>query len=420
MSAVPDPVPAGASDLPPAGWTGRERLVIALLVLGLLGLGAARMQTRRPDSARNPTDLDVLVLHVGGLGSNAATLDELANDLDFDPADMQRWSNAFAQSTDAVRSARSALEGDLVRDLGVPAGPQSLPVRLGERGWRTLLVDQDSGALSRTVGQAFDVAASVPDGPAAVGALAAWWAAPDPSPRFAFVHLGFGQEPLHADTTEAYVLQERYRLRVRLIRETLRDVAAAANTDRRGQLVVLLGASGIETGEHPDAPDLPWDAQLRVPFLMGLRWADGLPAAELHAQVQSADLAPTVLDVLDLRSLGEREGDGDPRLGRSLEAHLHGWTHGPVHAQLVFQAVDHVAVRSPEWKLISPIEHPLRPRRAGSRLFALREDPGEARDLLAGAAFGPIAEEQFGVLALRFGEPHDSGVPTGTAQAPPP
>lgn len=417
---MPDPVLTGASDLPPAGWTGRERLVITALLVVLAGVALVRADTRRPDSSRNPTSLDVLVIHAGGLGASAAPLSELASDLDFDPADMQLWSNAFAQSTDPVRSARCLLEGDLVRDMGVGLGPKSLPERLREQGWRTLLVDDD-GTLASSIGRSFDVATSLDDSADAAPALAGWWSdrgASDP-PRFAFVHLGFGHEPLHSDTTEAHVLQERYKLRVKRIRETVRAVAAAAKADERGQLVILLGASGIETGEHPDAPDLPWDAQLRVPLLMGLRWAGGLPPGNLQAQVQSADIAPTVLDLLDLRTTAERHVDGAARVGRSLEPHLHGWRHGAVHEALVFFGVDHVAVRSPEWKLIAPIEHPLHPTQDGSRLYALSEDPGEQRDLLAGNAFGPIADGLFATLADRFGEANASRARTeGTAQEP--
>ena len=412
--------PPGGSDLPPAGWTGRERLAIAALCAGLIGLGFLRAETRRPDSARNPTDLDVLIIHAGGLGSRAAPLASLANDLDFDPADMQLWSNAFAQSTEPLRSARCALDGDLVRDLRAPVSPTGLPARLQEAGWRTILVDDD-GALARTVGSAFDVVSEVDTAADAAPALATWWStrgADDP-PRFAFVHLGFGHEALHSDTTEAYVLQERYKLRVRRIRETVRAVANAAKTDERGQLVVLLGASGLETGEHPAAPDLPWDSQLRVPLLMGLRWAGGLPSGELDALVQGSDIAPTILDVLDLRTPDEREGDGGPRVGRSLEPHLHGWAQGAVHDELVFFGVDHVAVRTAEWKLIAPLNHPLQPRREGSQLYALDEDPGEQRDLLRGVKPGRVARDLFDRLTDRFGEAADPPQsPEGTARAP--
>ncbi|MCO4770282.1 MAG: hypothetical protein KDA24_09655 [Deltaproteobacteria bacterium] len=416
---MPDRVPIGASDLPPSGWTGRERLAITALLVALVGLAFVRAETRRLDSARNPTNLDVLVIHAGGLGASAAPLHALANDLDFDPADMQLWTNAFAQSTDPVRSARCALDGDLVRDLRAGPSPLSLPTRLKESGWRTILVDDD-GALVDGLGDAFDVATKVDSATGSAAALAAWWSArgADDPPRFAFVNLGFGNEPLHSDTTEAYVLQERYKLRVKRIRETVRSVAAAARTDERGQLVVLVGGSGLETGEHPDAPDLPWDAQLRVPLLMGLRFADGLPAGELDALVQSADIAPTILDVLDLRTPLEREADGGPRVGRSLEPHLHGWNQGAVHEDLVFFGVDHVAVRTENWKLITPIEAPLHPRKEDSRLYALSEDPSEDRNLLKGGAeFGPVAEGLFARLTDRFGAATTTA-PHGTAQAP--
>lgn len=410
---MPDPVLTGASDPPPAGWTGRERLAIVALLLALVGLAALRMGTRRADAARNPLDLDVLVLHVAGLSADAATAEELARDLRFDPADMQVWSNAFAQGTDPTRSARCALAGDLVRDLSDPPTDRDLPVRLGAEGWRTLLVD-DSGALSAQVGDGFSVVTPIERAEDAAPAVAAHWQTGDPAPRFAFVHLGFGHEPLHADTTEAHVLAERYRLRLRRVREAIRSVAAAAETERP-QLVVLLGAAGLERGEHPEAPELPWDAQLHVPLLMGLRNAAGMPPGAFATLVQGADLAPTVLDVLDLRPRPERADVS--RAGISLEPHLHGWNPAPVHEDIALFGTAHVAVRSPRWKLIAPIDPPLRPRQEGSRLYALSEDPGEQNDLLADGEFGPVAERLFERLRWRFGAPGPRD-PENTAQAP--
>lgn len=410
----------GAAEPPASGWSRRERLIIAGLVAAFVMLVAVRAETRRPDSSRNPRTLDVVVIHVGGLAANAAPIEELAPDVDFDPADMQLWTNAFAQSTDPLRSARCALDGDLVRDLRATPPPTSLPVRLGERGWRTLLVD-DQGDLGRLVGSSFSDVARVDRAEDASAALGAWWGTRGrgDAPRFAFVHLAFGHEALHSDTTEAHVLQERYRLRAQRIREVVRQVAAAANTDRQGQLVVLMGASGLETGEHPDAPDLPWDSQLRVPLLMGLRWADGMPPGTMQALVQSADLAPTVLDILDMRSPSEIGEDGALRAGASLESHLHGWSKAPVHDTLHLFGVDHLAARTNRWKLITPHDAALRPVAEGSRLYSMTEDPGEQRDLLAGAPMGPVAGGLLHRLSDRFGEPR-AETPEGTALAPVP
>lgn len=400
---MPDPLPSGVSDLPPAGWSGRERLALLLLLLVLGGLVFLRSSTRRADSARTPLDLDVLVIHAAGLRADATTTEALANDLDFDPADMLLWVNAFAQGTDAERSARSLLEGDLVRDLGDPAGPLSLHRRLAERGWRTILVD-DGGGMASPLQDGFGTSVPIEQAEAAPGALAAHWPRGDEPPAFAFVQLGFGEEPLHSDTTEAYVLKERYRLRLRRIRDVVRAVARAARSERP-QVVVLMGANGLELGEHPSATEVPYDELVRVPLLLGLRNAGGLPTGTYPALVQSADLAPTLLDILDLRSRDERHADGRVRVGRSLEPHIHGWRTGPVHEELVLFGVEHVAVRSADWKLVAPIDPPLRPRRAGSRLYSLLEDPGERHDLLEGAEAGPVSDALFGILTDRFGEP---------------
>ena len=390
------------SDLPPAGWSGRERLALVLLLAALGALVFVRSQTRRADSARTPLDLDVLVIHAAGLRAEAATTTGLANDLDFDPADMLLWVNAFSQGTNARRSAQSLLAGDLARDLDAPMESLALQRRLADRGWRTVLID-DSSTLA-PLGDTFDLSVSIDEAEAAPAAVAAQWPTGSEPPTFAFVHLGFGEEPLHSDTTEAYVLQERYRLRLRRIREVVGGVARAARSDR-AQLVILLGANGLALGEHPTTTELPHDETVRVPFLLGLRNAGGLPTGEFPALVQSADVAPTVLDILDLRTRAERSDDGSERVGRSLEPHIHGWKTGPVHDHVVLFGVQHVAVRTAEWKLIAPIDPPLRPRRTGAQLYSLREDPGEAHDLLDGAEPGPVSDSLFSILADRFGEP---------------
>ncbi len=403
MRRVPDPLPSGVSDLPPAGWSGRERLVLITLLVALGALVLLRASTRRADSARTPLELDVLVIHAAGLRADGATTKSLANDLDFDPADMLLWINAFAQGTDAGRSARALLEGDIVRDLGAPAAPLSLQRRLGEQGWRTIIVD-DSNAPGSPLQDGFETSVPIENAEAAPGALAAHWPQADEAPAFAFVQLGFGEEPLHSDTTEAYVLQERYRLRLRRIRDVVRGVARTARSDRP-QLVVLMGASGLALGEHPSTTELPHDELVRVPLLLGLRNADGLPTGTYGALVQGADLGPTLLDILDLRSREERRADGVRRAGRSLEPHIHGWRTGPVHEHIVLFGVSHLAVRSADWKLIAPFDAPLRPRQAGSILYSLQEDPGERNDLLRNGEPGPVSDTLFGILSDRFGDP---------------
>ena len=403
MRRVPDPLPSGVSDLPPAGWSGRERLVLVVLLVALGALVFLRASTRRADSARPPLDLDVLVIHAAGLRADAAPTESLANDLDFDPADMLLWINAFAQGTEAERSARAFLEGDLVRDLSAGAAPLSLQRRLAERGWRTILVD-DGDALGSRLQDGFGTSVPIETAEAAPGALAAHWPQGDEAPAFAFVQLGFGEEPLHSDTPEAYVLQERYRLRLRRIREVVRAVARAARSDRP-QLVVLMGANGLALGEHPSTTELPYDELVQVPLLLGLRNADGLPTGTYGALVQSADLGPTLLDILDLRSREERKEDGIRRVGRSLEPHIHGWRTGPVHQHIVLFGVEHLAVRSADWKLIAPFDPPLRPRRPGSILYSLQEDPGERNDLLRNGEPGPVSDTLFEILGDRFGAP---------------
>jgi arylsulfatase A-like enzyme len=177
--------------------------------------------------------------------------------------------------------------------------------------------------------------------------------------------------------------------------------------------LALVGASGLELGEHPEAPDVPYDSQLRVPFLLGVKGGDGLAARDHAVLVQTTDLGPTLLDMLDLRSSEERDGDGEVRTGVSLEAYIHGWSPNLPHEALFFASAAHGAVRTNDWKLITPLSSLILPSADGAELYSLTEDPAEVHDLLAdGRPMGPTAEHLFGALQDRL---NHVDVPKSTA-----
>jgi hypothetical protein len=378
-----------------------ETLGLVVLVAALGATMVVRVATRRPDDARTPRQADVLVLHLAGLRADAAVPEEFTADLGCDPAAAAVFVHAFAQSTDPARSARSALLGDLARDLEGPLGDDSLVARLRGAGFETRLVTDDA-RLAAQLGSSFESTERV-DAAAAAAALSAAWPRGDAAPAFVFVHLAFGAEPLHSDTTEAYVLKERHRLRVRRLREAIAALARAARPTRP-QYVVLLGGNGLPLGEHPARGDgeAPFDAQLRVPFILALRGGDGLPGLRDGELVQSADLAPTLLDLLDI--VGPSPA-GTPGAGVSLEARIQGWQSTPPHDAIFLLAPQHLAVRTADWKLIAPLRPPLRPERAGARLYSLREDPAETFDLLASRTPGPVADALWERLEGAFGQP---------------
>ena len=274
-----------------------------------------------------------------------------------------------------------------------------------EAGYTTSLVS-DSPRLSERVGGLFDktflaqAAEQLADESARL-----WHEMTSDGPAMLLVDVNFAGAPLHAETTAAAELRARHSERITLLRGVLAQISQATSRSARPQLVVLIGASGLELGEHPDDTESPFDPHLRVPFLIGLRSGSGLPSGAQPALVQSADLAPTLTDFLDLRSRAESAQDDLLRLGRSLEASSHGWKEGPVHEVLYLVGSHHAVARSRDWKLISDVEAPWKISAERSRLYSLAEDPGESRDLLSDGGMGPVTEQLFNGLQSWLSRP---------------
>ena len=389
--------------LSPSGWTGKERALLVVLVLILTGLFVLRAQTRRPDPSRVPQRPDVLVIHVGGLRSDAAPAETLAVDLGLRGHELLVFPQAFAPSGDGRRSLLSLLAGDLVLNLDAAPGPESLAPTLSKAGWTTLLVAE--GELPPGASKGFDhVGESNVEGNALAHLRRLMGASPADRPVLAVVHLGTSDRALHARTTESTALRAEYDTLVHDIRGRIADLARTAWRDRPG-LVVLAGASGMELGGHPDAPDRPWDSHLRVPLLIGLRGGAGMPLGIHRAMVQTTDVAPTLLDLLDLRDRATRDADGQGRTGVSLEPLVHGWSRAPVHERLFFADRHHVAVREVSWKLIAPVQAPWHVDAERSQLYSLSEDPREAFDLAADRPLGPVGTGLLQALREQLARP---------------
>jgi len=338
---------------------------------------------------------DVVVLHAAGLRADSFSATELAGDLGLSFEQLLHWPNAFAQSSDPLRSSLSLLSGDLVLDLDRQPGPSTLVPRLHASGYVTSLVT-DSEALHERVAELFDLARRVSGPEQLVDESARLWTEmTDRGPSFLFVDVTFAGTPLHADTTAASELKEAHSKRLAFLRGVLAQISQATSRSSRPQLIALVGSSGLELGEHPDDTESPFDPHLRVPFILGLRSASTLPSGIQPGLIQSADLAPTLLDLLDRRSRAEKQQDDKMRRGRSLEASTHGWVEGPVHDVLYLASAHHVVARTRDWKLISEVTEPWEIRRESSRLYSLSEDPGESRDLLSEGSMGPVAEGLF-------------------------
>ncbi|MEE2827622.1 MAG: hypothetical protein VX498_00420 [Myxococcota bacterium] len=400
--------PSDLARISAGGWTARERWMLTGLVLLILALAVLRVETRRMDGGRSPLKADIVVVHIAGLRSDSLAVDDLAADVGLDPDRLLVWSEAFAPSGDSRRSLLSVLAGDLVLNLDQSLGSSSLPAVLAEAGWQTSLVTD--GELPPGIPAAFQQVSSAEKRAAIPAAVAHLLEDTPPGhPQFIFVHVGSTGTTLHDSTTDARALRKSYEDLVVELRGTVSRIAQTLVSRDRPRLIAILGASGIELGAHPEAPDRPWDDHLRVPFVLGLQGGSGLPWGEHSAMVQTTDLSPTLLDLLDLRSRSEAAGDGVERTGVSLEGLVHGWEPPPIHERLFFADIGHAAVRTRDWKLISPVSAPWQLRDEAAMLFALTEDPAERFDLAADRPLGPTGSDLLARLREQLGRPETIG-----------
>lgn len=393
--------------IPASGWSKAERLGLLALVLVLAGLFWARVETRRQDGARTPLSADVVMIHIAGLRADALPSDSLASEAGLDPDRVLTWSDSFAPSGDARRSLLSVLRGDMVLNLDHAPGPESLPSVLGAAGWATTLIveGQPPGRAGAEFGEVIPAGAraEVPELVAEVISTA-----PD-SPIFLFVHIGSSGTHLHATTTNATQLLEEYKARIKELRGLVARIGQGLTPRKRPRYLALAGASGLELGAHPNFPNRPWDDHLKVPMVLGLQQGDGLPFGRHTAMVQTSDLAPTLLDLLDLRRPAQRDEAESARTGRSLEALVHGWERPPIHDELFFADVGHVAVRTPSWKLITPVSAPWRLHSESAMLYALGEDPAEQFDLVQSRRLGLAGRDLMERLRAQLARPETVG-----------
>jgi len=399
--------PPDLPGLSSSGWSRKERLTLLMLTLLLIGLFVLRAEFRRQDGARVPLKADVVLVHVAGLRGDALAADEIAGDMGLDGERVLFWTNAFAPSGDARRSLLSLLRGDLVLNLEHPPGSSSLAARFGLAGWRTGLVGE--GDIPERAGEEFQdvkLASSLADVPTLVEELVAKTSS---EPLLLVVHLGSSGAPLHSSTTDSVLLETAYGARIEKLRGALARIGQAVSGRDRPQLVAVVGGSGLELGGHPEAPDRPWDDHLRVPMVLGLQHGSGLPWGHQGAMVQTPDMALTLLDLMDLRTAAERRADGIDRTSRSLEPLIHGWANPPVHERLFFADIGHAAVRTKDWKLISPVLAPWQLRDGSAMLFALADDPGEQHDLVSDRGLGPASKDLLARLRLQLSRPETLG-----------
>ena len=160
-------------------------------------------------------------------------------------------------------------------------------------------------------------------------------------------------------------------------RELGRLLAGLGEATRERLVVVVTADHGESLGDHGEQTHgvFVYDATVRVPLLLA---GPGVPAARVVADMaRLVDIAPTLLDLTGLGPLPDTDGRSlvpavrgealaeAPAYSESLFASLHlGWAE--VHA-----------LRTSRFKYV---------RAPRPELYALQEDPGEARDVSASRA----------------------------------
>jgi arylsulfatase A-like enzyme len=205
---------------------------------------------------------------------------------------------------------------------------------------------------------------------AAIGRLAEerhLWA--DEPRTFLWVHYFDPHEPYVAHGVAADApAQVRYRSEVAAVDREIARLFDALAAGPRPTLVVVTADHGEEFGEHGGAyhGTTVYEEQVRVPLALFWVGASPFTERELDAPVELVDLAPTVLELLEL--------DGRAHDPRSLVAGLA--PVGPAHAR------DAHAIAGSRRMLLRDRYKLIKDTRGGLlELYDLAEDPHEQHDL---------------------------------------
>jgi arylsulfatase A-like enzyme len=176
------------------------------------------------------------------------------------------------------------------------------------------------------------------------------------------------------------------------IGRVLDALAAAGRLD--GTLVVVLSDHGEALGGHDywfEHGFYAYEDTCRVPLLVR---GPGLRRGTCEADLSLADLAPTLLDLLDLPPLRPPPDPAGPPAGVSRAGLLREGAGAPQRQPVFCEKIERPdlagtaqakAVRLGDWKLIRRYAHDERQRLVvlSEELYDLAADPGEERDLSA-------------------------------------
>jgi arylsulfatase A-like enzyme/Tfp pilus assembly protein PilF len=309
-----------------------------------------------------------------------------------------RFMQAFTPSPITNTAHTSILTGLLpsvhgVTDFGIPLAKTipTWPELLNQNGYQTAAfigaVVLDSRTLAPGLDRGFDYYDNFPSdsseskhwgrverrGEDVVHRAEAWMDGHPAKPRFVCVHLYDPHDPYDPPPPFAQIYKHRlYDGEIAYADSALGHLLTYLKRQNRYNraLIVVVGDHGEGLGEHGEQTHgiFLYDATTHVPLLIKLP-VSGKPAV-VEAQVQTTDVLPTVLDLLDIAApaaLAKRSLRGEFAEGKENDRLVFGETDYPLR----FGWAPLRAVRSGGFKFIEA------PR---PELYDLGKDPGELKN----------------------------------------
>ncbi|MEM9292801.1 MAG: sulfatase-like hydrolase/transferase [Acidobacteriota bacterium] len=393
-------------------------LVASLTLAFLLTLPAAAQQAAPSTAASAPALPDVLLITVDTLRPDALGWIAGKNEtpvMDRLAAEGVAWAGAVAPTPITLPSHAALMTGWTpgrlgVRDNGQPLGEgvATLAERMAAAGWKTgAFVSGYPLASGFGLDRGFDFY----DEPSGENSAsdpvlerraretvreAQRWLQQHPEPTFLWIHLYDPHDPYdppedlrpaNAEEEGAAAVRALYDAEVQAVDRALGELFAVYGGRDQSRLTVFTADHGESLGEHGEATHgfFIYDATILVPLVF--HWPGNLPAARRQGSPRLVDIAPTLLDLLDLRALRDTEGIsltpflGPRRSAEEAEAEAAEVAEIAIPAALVesyrawfaYGWAPLTGLREERWKLI---------RAPRPELFELEADPGELENLV--------------------------------------
>jgi len=171
--------------------------------------------------------------------------------------------------------------------------------------------------------------------------------------------------------------------------DMLREIGQLDNT-----LIVFAGDNGMFLGEHGMTDKRAMhEPSIRVPFLM--RYPPLIrPGTVVQQMILNIDLAPTILDVCKAAPLGKIHGRSlVPLLAGRADTWRTSWYYEYNYEKQFPYTPNVRGVRTDQWKYIHYPHGDGGPDRHKAELYNLKDDPGEAHNLIDDATHAPRLAE---------------------------